>query len=151
MTELKRPVAKTAFFLCVCAAFVATGVWMVIEGEPWGWLSIGFFGFGVIAFTAFLFGNMGLTLDAEGFEVRTLFRRKRYRWAEVSEFSIMHVQSTSEIMFDDLRIMDRWFARMTRFFLGRNSSIPGVLISGPVEEACATFNDARASALRGRA
>jgi hypothetical protein len=149
--RIPRPTGTLFVFLWLSLVFVGAGVWMLTAGEAWGWLPIGFFGLGALVFAALLCSDSGLTLDAEGFEMRTLFRRKRYRWKEVSEFSILEVQSSAQIMFDDLTILDHPFARITRFLLGRNSSIPIAIIGGgTLEEMCARLNAYREEAMAGR-
>jgi hypothetical protein len=150
LLHVPRPAGTLIVLLCICLAFVAAGLWMLAEGEAWGWLAISFFGLGAVAFVALLLSDSGLTLAADGFEMRTLFRRTRYLWTEVSEFSILDVQSSSQIMFDDLTILHRPLARFTRFLLGRNSAIPVAIMGGTLEETCALLNQYRAEALERR-
>lgn len=71
----------------VCLAFVAGGVLMIREGRGMGWLAAGFFGLGLPVFLIQLLpGSAYLTVDKEGFEFCSLFRKHRLKWSDIAEF-----------------------------------------------------------------
>jgi hypothetical protein len=142
--DLPTPPLKLAVLLLVCLLFVAGGVWMLSESEPFGWLAIGFFGLGVPVFALMMVAGVGLSLDREGFTIRTALRSKRYAWKQVSAFTTVRMRSTSFIVFDDLARPAGWLSQANRAITGGNSSIPASIISGSVDDACALLNAFRA-------
>jgi hypothetical protein len=73
-------------------------------------LGVGLFGYGILlSARALLVG--ALQLDRNGFQV-TLFGRKQYLWAEVSNFSPYRVRSASGVQFDAMRPRSRYVGAM---------------------------------------
>lgn len=138
--DLPTPRVKLAALLLVCLAFVTGGVWMLSEGESWGWLAVGFFGVGVLAFALMIVTGVGVSLDRDGFTVRTPLRRTRYAWKQVSTFSTARMRSTRFIVFDDLSRKSGWVSAVNRELVGGNRSIPASIISGSLDDACALLN-----------
>src|SRR5262245_7378517 len=138
---------KFAALLVACLALAAVGLWIVREGEPAGWIGAAFFGLCALLAAATMVTGAGLSLDLEGFTVRSALRRKRYRWAQVSAFSTVSNGRRSFIVFDDLSHAG-WLSRTTRALMGGNSSIPAAIISGPLEDACKLLNAFRERAAR---
>ncbi|MFC4729679.1 hypothetical protein [Coralloluteibacterium thermophilus] len=78
------------FLLCV--GFVAVGAWMIGSGEATGWLVAVVFGIGALAALVVLLPNGAyLELDADGFVLCSLFRRRRVYWAEVEGFGLARI------------------------------------------------------------
>lgn len=147
---LPRPRWRIAGFMVLTAAFVAVGALMVRGGQPFGWVIGGLFALGTAGFAYLLVGDLGVTLDHDGFEIRTLFKRKRYRWAHVSTFAPYRMQGSAMILFDDADRPEGMLASINRTLIGRTESIPAILIAGSVDEASALLNQYRARA-RGEA
>src|SRR5262245_88142 len=89
--------AKWLAVLAGGAAFVAIFVWMLRAGpddvssfERWiGWAGFLFFGLVMLVAVVMLLPGAGsLTLDADGFETCSLFRRFNTPWGQVSEFEV---------------------------------------------------------------
>jgi hypothetical protein len=73
-------------------------------------LGVGLFGYGIVlSARALLVG--ALQLDRNGFQV-TLFGRKQYLWAEVSNFRPYRVRSASGVQFDAMRPRSRYVGAM---------------------------------------
>ncbi len=71
----------------ICAGFVWAGLAIMSGHALLAWACIAFFGPGVVVALANLLpGASGLVLDADGFEVVSLYRRSRIAWAEVARF-----------------------------------------------------------------
>ena len=65
----------------------------------------------------------GLTLDREGFEARSLFRRHRYQWRTVSTFSIGQIgPGANMVMYDDPTERGK-LANWNRQQFGRSSAL----------------------------
>lgn len=91
--------SRTCLLLLTCCGLTGLGVWMGLNGEWMGWAVAGFFVFGVPTFAVqFVPGCAFLTIDAEGFEFASLFRRRRIAWSDISEFGILTVQSGTRMV-----------------------------------------------------
>ena len=67
--------------------FVLIGVWMIFDGEWFGWLEIGFFGSGLIVLTVpKLLKFDRLHLGPEGFQRLPGFGHPRLAWSDVKRF-----------------------------------------------------------------
>jgi hypothetical protein len=79
--------AKMMWLLLLSCVFVAGGVLMVLKGKQVGWLCGGFFALGIPIFLIQLHPRASyLTIEKDGFEFCALFRKTRYRWAEIAGF-----------------------------------------------------------------
>jgi hypothetical protein len=108
------------------AAFTAGGVMMVRSGEPLGWFVLGFFALvAVIAAAALLPGAGKLTLDRDGFEATTLFRRHRARWADTDGFDSAVVPPSHQalVVYDDRTLPSGGLAGINTSITGRNSAL----------------------------
>ncbi len=145
--SLPRAPLKAILLLLCAVLFVAVGVWMILDGEPFGWIAAGFFALGIPAALAMLLGEAPVQLDREGFELRTVFKRRRYFWVKLSEFGLAQVGSTRFIVFDDSSKQRRVLDRINRGLVGGTESLPASLIGGRLEDACALLNAFRERAL----
>lgn len=86
--EVLRPSpARWVAIGAVCAVFVWVGSAIMASHALLAWACIVFFGLGLgVALLNLLPGASGLVLDAEGFEIISLFRRSRIAWGEVARF-----------------------------------------------------------------
>ena len=132
MSRFPGPVAlypsrkKWFWLLLLAAVFTAGGVGMVSSKEPWGWLVLIFFGSGlVISATTLLPGAGGLVLDANGFQVTSLFRRHRSRWRDVARFEPISVPYARQKMvgFDDATA-GRTITAINAALTGHNAALP---------------------------
>lgn len=128
--------AKWLAVLAGGAAFVAIFVWMlradpddVSAPERWtAWAGLLFFGLVMlVAAVALLPGAGSLTLDADGFETCSLFRRFRTPWRQVSEFQVGAYTTPGRlqrtVIYDDAKPASL-FAHSVRQMFGRNSALP---------------------------
>jgi len=83
-----------------CAAFTATGIFMVRAGQWVGWVAIVFFGLGVVVFALQLLPNSTyLRVGPGGFTVCTLFRAHSCGWTDVDAFRVAHVGAKDMVVF----------------------------------------------------
>jgi hypothetical protein len=124
---LKTSRPKALFVLATGVVLSFGGIIMIREAEPWGWVVFGFFLLVAAAGAVMLLPGAGrLLLDAEGFEVTSLFRRHRTRWADVSEFEVTRLPPAAQkmVVFDEMHSKDSVLARMTRSLAGRSGGLP---------------------------
>jgi hypothetical protein len=143
---LPRPRWRIVGFIVLMVPLAAAGALMVHEGQPLGWLIGGFFALCAATFVWMLVGDFGVTLDHDGFEIRTLFTRKRYRWAHVSTFAPYRTQSSAMVLFDDADRPEGMLTSINRAIVGKTESIPAILLAGSVEDASVLMNQYRATA-----
>lgn len=132
MSRFPGPVAlyssrKKWFRLLLLAAITtAGGIGMVASKAPWGWLVLIFFGLGlVISATALLPGAGGLVLDADGFQVTSLFRRHRSRWRDVSGFEPISLSYARQRMVGfDGATGGRMITAINTALSGHNAALP---------------------------
>ena len=88
--------AKMALLLAVCAAFVAGGVLMVLNGEPKGYFCGGFFALGLPIFALQFHPRAAyLKLTREGFTFCSLFRAHTVRWEHVGALGVSSLTDVS--------------------------------------------------------
>jgi len=140
---------KWLWFLVIGLTFAAMGGWMIVEPAlfetrivslgvrgmipivAWAWIILAFFGLGsVVIVLTLLPGASGMTLDANGFVVCSLFRRSTYQWANVDEFEISEVplgyrsRAMKLVGFNDRSAAQGTVARLNVALAGRNSALP---------------------------
>jgi hypothetical protein len=90
-----------------------------------GWLSLGFFGLGgLVVLINMLPGASGLTLDKEGFTIRNMFRRSRFRWTDASDFAAVEVGDSKIVAFNLLSAAQAKLAKLSFAKAGRNGALP---------------------------
>jgi hypothetical protein len=144
---------KWLLVLLCCAGFVAIGVWMVLQGQSWGWFEVIFFGIGATASWALLLpGAAGLRLDANGFEVVQYFRRYRTSWPNASSFVPVKIPPANVLFvgYDDASIKDGSIAEMNRSIAGRDAVIPDTF-GLSADDLASLMTRWRARALGGKA
>lgn len=87
-SEVLRPAPwKMLALLAISAGFVWVAFAIADRNLLVAWLCGGFFGLcTLVALVALLPGANHLRLDAHGFEIRSLFRIRRYRWDDIVRF-----------------------------------------------------------------
>jgi hypothetical protein len=90
---------KLLLALAICAMFTVLGVFMITQGEWFGWVLCGFFGLGGIAVIAvtLLRGVPRLILDEQGFEFTAVMRRTRFAWSDVDEFYVASISGAKMV------------------------------------------------------
>lgn len=122
----RRNKFKDLIYFFIAAIFVVAGYFMLEENPLIGWLSISFFGMGVMIFLIQLVTNFAyLKIDEEGFEERVLFRTKRFKWSNVKGFRKTSFYGNQRIVFD---YTDAYHQRNRRskfyyFLFGKQGSI----------------------------
>jgi hypothetical protein len=93
--EVLRPrKAKWALVLLLSVTFVAVGLLMLRDPDArddrvWAYVSVTFFGLGVlVSLLQFVPGSSFLRLTPQGLTVRTMWRTKFYRWADIERFGV---------------------------------------------------------------
>lgn len=98
---LKRNKLKDLVFLIFFLVFVSLGYLTLEKNLLMGWFGILFFGIGALLFFIQLMTNICyLKLDEEGFEERSLFKTKSFKWNEVSKFEIRSFRWNKSIHFN---------------------------------------------------
>ena len=82
-----------------------------------------FFGLGPIAGIIFLCRS-ALRLDRDGFEATALYRQ-RYRWSEVTDFSVFRYKSAESVMFKTTKLQRSSLEKLNALLTGgRNAGLP---------------------------
>jgi len=128
---LRTPSRKWLVMLATSLVFLSFGVQMLFAPPDVpgamvvAWFIIGFFGLCAL-FSALMLNPRagGLTLDGDGFEVRSLFRTHPYQWRAVGPFSVGHVgPAAAMVVYDDPGERGR-LAEWNRKQFGRSSALP---------------------------
>jgi hypothetical protein len=84
---LKPSTASLLWPLVACLAFVAIGAWMLGSSPGMGWLVIVVFGLGLVVLSVQLLpGSSQLRIGPDGFQERSLFRARSFRWQDIKGF-----------------------------------------------------------------
>jgi hypothetical protein len=108
------------------ALFAVGGIWMVSSGEQKGWFVLIVFAlFAATAAVMLLPGAGSLLLDAEGFETKSLFRRHRALWQDVTEFKATPIPPSMQrfVLYDDRNLTDA-AARLNAALTGHAAGVP---------------------------
>lgn len=125
---------KTLALFVGSLAFVVGGIFLIVfaKGDPEAWVagiaSVLFFGAcTVIGALMLLPGAGSLTLDVDGFEVCSLFRRHRIAWPQASLFIVATLalpdNNKRMVGYDDDRLKG-FGAEFSRGTIGRNAALP---------------------------
>ena len=85
---------KSAILLLVCALFLCVGISFAMDGDRWAIV--------VIMISAFVFlfilptllpGNLRLTIDSAGLELKSPLRSMKLAWSDVEEFYVGYVHT----------------------------------------------------------
>lgn len=96
LPQVYYPTRRGAVLLFLgSAAFVAAGIWIVIEGDWKGYLCVGFFGLcALVGVIQLLPGSSFLKLTPEGIEYASLYRRHFIEWSSITEFGVVSIKQT---------------------------------------------------------
>ncbi|MEN3327039.1 MAG: hypothetical protein V7638_1846 [Acidobacteriota bacterium] len=85
---------KSAILLLVCALFLCVGIFFAMDGDRWAIVVI------MISAFAFLFilptlipGNLRLTIDSAGLELKSPLRSMKLAWSDVEKFYVGYVHT----------------------------------------------------------
>ena len=96
---LKPSGLRTWAFILTSAGFTVGGMFMAREDPAGLWIA-GFFGLCLlVGVVNALPAASGLRLDRQGFVVRTLFRSRTYRWADIAFFGVAWVSGMRLVTF----------------------------------------------------
>jgi hypothetical protein len=126
--ETLRPSpAKWLAMVAISAAFVWMGTGIMATHPLVAWACIVFFGLcGAIGLLNLVPGASRLLLDDDGFEIVSLFRRTRVRWADVARFGTSRMGLNTLVGFDFVdgyRGSDR-LRRINRGLSGFQAALP---------------------------
>ena len=144
---VRKSRAKSLGMLAVCAVFVAILAWSA-QADPGHdkALSVGgavFFALGLPLFGWELYRPDRLTLGPDGLAWTGLWRTRRYRWTDLSAFSVMRIRGSALIGFSQLdRPKANWLAAVNKGILGQEGAFPG-LWEISAQEVCDLLNAAR--------
>lgn len=89
---------KAGIMLAGSLAFVAFGIWILPRDSTLGWSCIGLFGLFSVVFLAMLRpGAVTLTLNEQGFEMKSLFNSRMTHWTEVEYFTEANINHSKMI------------------------------------------------------
>jgi hypothetical protein len=70
-----------------CAIMSAAGIWVITDGNWFGYVATAFFGLGLVVSLILLWPTSSfLELDESGFLIRNLFRDSRMSWTDIEFF-----------------------------------------------------------------
>jgi len=144
---LRKSRAKSLGMLALCATFVALLVWTAqVDPDHDRALAIGgavFSGLGLPLFGWELYRPDRLTLGPDGLAWTGPWRTRRYRWTDLSAFSVLRIRGSALIGFSELnRPKANWLAALNKGLLGQEGGFPGLWEIGP-QEVCDLLNAAR--------
>lgn len=85
---------KTSLYLLVSLMFATGGFFMIRDNEPKGWFVSLFFGLCFLVFLAqMLPGCTHLTVDDEGIEICSLFRKSRIAWRDIAQIGVYSLRN----------------------------------------------------------
>jgi len=131
-----------------CALFALGGIWMISSGEQKGWFVLIVFGLFTATAAAMLLPHAGsLTLHADGFETKSLFRRYRALWQEVSEFKAVRIPPSMQrmVLYDDFNLKGA-VAKLNAALTGHAAGLPDTY-GFSADELAALMTDWRKRAL----
>ena len=108
-------------------SFAIGGAFMVRSSEAMGWLPLIFFSLvALVAAVAMLPGAGALTLDRDGFEVTSLFRRHHTRWQDAHGFAAARIPPATQrwAVYDDISQSGKRLAKINVEIVGRNAALP---------------------------
>ena len=92
---------KSMLYVGITLVFVVIGIFMLQDGAPMAWFVTITFGLGLLIFLLNLLPQASyLILDEQGFETSSLFRKHRYSWDDVNDFSVGRISSNQMVMFN---------------------------------------------------
>jgi hypothetical protein len=148
--SLKPSKLKWAIVLLISLTFVLLALFVIPPDEDptMRWLTIGFFGLGILASIPGLLGIGGLDLDREGFTISAMGRKSRRTWRECSEFSILSMRGGPFVGFSSKTDEANPASAISRGLVGETGMLPDKY-GMKAKDLAALMNRFRARALAG--
>jgi hypothetical protein len=125
---LKPSRLRYVVLMLVSIVFVAVGALEISDGSSvMGWITIGFFGAGVVVFAVTLIpGSAYLRLQPTGFTVCTFFKPRFISWCEVDSFEVGRIGRRKGVSFNftELRKGHKALRGTSRIVTGYEGRIP---------------------------
>lgn len=136
---------KAVVLLLIALALVAGGVFLILQGERFGWLVAGFFALGIpLALFMLRPNSTYLRLDRDGVELSRPFKPVRLKWSDVDEFHVVRMYGNK---FIGIRYSASYPGTPTaRKLASAITGVEGALpdhFTIPPEEVCQTLNQWR--------
>ena len=151
--EVLRPSpAKWLAMVAISVALVWIGLAIRGTHPVVAWACIAFFGLcGLVGLLNLVPGASRLVLDEDGFEIVSLLRRSRVRWADVARFGTLRIGLNTLVGFDfvDGYLGSARLRRVNRGLSGFQGALPDTY--GMKAPALAAHMDARLAAFRAAA
>jgi hypothetical protein len=113
--------ARSARLICLAAVFVVIGTLLIIRGDVFGWVTVGFFGLCLLVFVIRLIRPPTLEFNQHSFTLHGAFSRERTRsWAECGRFRAWR----SAVVYRTTLTNKRWWRRVNRALTRADESIP---------------------------
>ena len=133
---------KALLVLLLAVGFVTGGAFLILKGEPFGWVVAGFFALGIpVALLMLRPGASYLKLDREGLEMARPFKLFRLKWTDVEDFYIVKMYGKKFIGIRYTSSYDQETAR--KLAAAISGGIEGALpnhFRGSPEEICEQLN-----------
>jgi hypothetical protein len=137
---------KTVVLLLGCAMFLGVGILFAQDGDRWAIVVIMISAFGCLILLSMLVpGNMSLTIDSKGFELKGPFRSMKLAWSDVDEFYVGYIHtgpSTTKLIairYSQSYEKQRTGRKVAAHVTGMEGAIPNHFKKSP-EEICAILN-----------
>jgi hypothetical protein len=86
--------------ISISVVFVALGLFFGLRGDSMGFWAAGFFGLCLLVGVVDAVRSWSsLRLDREGFDMRSLFRSRRYRWSDIRSFAVSSASGKTLVTF----------------------------------------------------
>lgn len=91
---LRPSIWKGGLLFLGSVAFVATGIFIVLDGDWRGWFVVGFFGLCLmVAVGMMLPGATSLTISRHGIEIVNLYKKEQIEWDAIDSFFVCRVST----------------------------------------------------------
>jgi len=132
---------KALWVLLAALALIAVGVCLILIGEFWGWVMVGFFSLAIPISIWSIASNHCLRLDSNGVEVRSPWKPTLIRWTDVDGFYVatMHGNKMIGIAYASSYKGLAAGRKVAAFLSGMEGALPNHYQASP-EEICETLN-----------
>jgi hypothetical protein len=134
---------KAVLLLLIALGLVGGGVFLIVIGQPFGWIVAGFFALG-IPLALLLLRPTYMKLDREGVRIVVPFRSWRLAWSDVEEFYLvtMYGNRMIAIRYAAPYAGQRTARKVAEAMSGMEGALPDHFTRSP-EELCETLNQWR--------
>lgn len=137
---------KAVLLLLIALGLVAGGVFLIVQGQSFGWVVAGFFALGIPLALFMLFRPNGnyLKLDRNGVELVRPYKPWRLAWRDVEEFYVvkMYGNKLIGIRYAASYASEQTARKVASAVTGVEGALPDHFTSSP-EELCEKLNQWR--------